>query len=147
MRFRGLFIGIDRYKSAGINWLTCARRDAVALFSLFKDNINGDLALLCDQDATRDSIEHEFTTLRSCSEEDVVFIAFSGHGSETHELVPYDADPLDLPNTAIPLDLLLEWFSHIPAKKIILALDCCFSGGMGSKVLKVDAERLANEIS
>ena len=29
MGFRGLFIGIDRYTSPQINWLSCAQRDAV----------------------------------------------------------------------------------------------------------------------
>ena len=27
---KGLFIGIDRYQSPGIDWLSCARRDAAA---------------------------------------------------------------------------------------------------------------------
>jgi hypothetical protein len=29
--FKGLFIGIDRYASTEINWLSCAARDAIAL--------------------------------------------------------------------------------------------------------------------
>jgi len=29
--FKGLFIGIDRYASPGIGWLSCARRDAEGL--------------------------------------------------------------------------------------------------------------------
>jgi helicase len=31
MAFKGLFIGIDRYDSPEINWLSCANRDAKAL--------------------------------------------------------------------------------------------------------------------
>jgi helicase len=30
MAFKGLFIGIDRYASTEINWLSCASRDARA---------------------------------------------------------------------------------------------------------------------
>ena len=37
MAFKGLFIGIDRYASDGINWLSCARRDAAALHGLFTE--------------------------------------------------------------------------------------------------------------
>ena len=37
MPFKGLFIGIDRYASPGIDWLSCARRDAAALDGLFTD--------------------------------------------------------------------------------------------------------------
>ena len=34
MAFKGLFIGIDRYDSPEINWLSCANRDAKALHAL-----------------------------------------------------------------------------------------------------------------
>jgi hypothetical protein len=41
MAFRGLFIGIDRYASTDVNWLSCARRDATALHALFMDTFGG----------------------------------------------------------------------------------------------------------
>lgn len=138
MAFRGLFVGIDRYLSSGINHLSCARRDAIALHALFTDNFGAGSTLLTDEQATRGVIEHHFQELAECDEEDVVVIAFSGHGSETHELVTYDTDPKNLADTAIPLSLLTEWFRAIPAKRLVCFLDCCFSGGMGAKVLKVD---------
>jgi ATP-dependent DNA helicase len=53
MAFRGLFIGIDRYISAGIDELSCARRDAVALEALFADTLGGRTVLLTDEAATR----------------------------------------------------------------------------------------------
>jgi helicase len=138
--FRGLFIGIDRYVSAGIDELSCARRDAVALEALFSDTLGGSTVLLTDADATRQRIEASFAELSSCEPDDTVVIAFSGHGSETHELVTHDADLADLKGSAIPLDLLQEWFARIPAKRLILFLDCCFSGGIGAKVLHVDTK-------
>lgn len=140
MAFRGLFIGIDRYVSPAIHELSCARRDAVALETLFADTLGGSTVLLADTDATRARIEQEFAELSGCDADDPVVIAFSGHGSETHELATHDTDPLDLPGTAIPLDLVQEWFSRIPARRLILFLDCCFSGGFGAKVLHVDAK-------
>ena len=139
MAFHGLFIGIDRYQSPQINWLSCARRDAVALDALFFDTLGGNTELLVDESATRANIEDRFKALVRCDPDDTVVIAFSGHGSDTHELVTYDTNVRDLTNTAIPLSTLAEWFSHIPAKRLVLLLDCCFSGGMGAKVLKADA--------
>ena len=138
--FRGLFIGIDRYTSPQVNWLSCARRDAVALEALFADTLGGGATtLLTDADATRQRIEAEFAALGECETEDMVVIAFSGHGSETHELVTYDTDMADLAGTSIPLDVLAEWFSRIPARRLVFFLDCCFSGGIGAKVLRVEA--------
>jgi replicative superfamily II helicase len=137
--FRGLFIGVDRYASPAINWLSCARRDAVALHALFSDTLGGSAALLVDDDATRANIEKSFANLSACSQDDFVVIAFSGHGTETHEIVTYDADISALNQTCIPLDLLSEWFAKIPARNLVFVLDCCFSGGMGAKALRVDA--------
>lgn len=138
MAFRGLFIGIDRYRSPTIGDLSCARRDATALDALFADTLGGNSRLLTDADATRSAIESQFAALADCSVEDTVIIGFSGHGSETHELIPHDADIANLNNTAVPLDLLQEWFARIPAGRLIFFLDCCFSGGLGSKVLQTD---------
>ncbi len=139
MTFRGLFIGIDRYASRGIRELSCAKRDAVSLHALFSDTLGDGAALLTDERATRTAIEMEFKQLAACDKDDVVIIAFSGHGSETHELVTYDADPYDLATTCIPLETLTQWFSRIPARRLVFFLDCCFSGGMGAKVLLVEA--------
>jgi replicative superfamily II helicase len=138
--FRGLFIGIDRYASPNINELSCARRDALALEAIFADTLGGETVLLTDADATRARIEAEFAALKDCDPDDTVVIAFSGHGSETHELATHDTDIANLTTTAIPLALLEHWFAQIPAKRLICFLDCCFSGGFGAKVLQVEVK-------
>ena len=139
MAFRGLFIEIDRYASAAINWLSCANRDATALHALFTDTLGGETTLLTDEQATIAAVEEQFAKLATCSPDDVVVIAFSGHGTETHELVGYDSDPYDLARTTIPLTTLGEWCSRIPSRRLLIVLDCCFSGGMGAKALHVDS--------
>jgi len=140
MKFKGLFIGIDRYVSKDASWLNCAVRDAKALHALFSDTLGGDTKLLSNESATKKGIEEELETLLKCNSDDAVVISFSGHGSETHELVPHDYNSIDVKNTAISLEALQEWFEKIPAQTLILILDCCFSGGMGAKVLKVDLQ-------
>jgi helicase len=139
MAFKGLFIGIDRYDSAGINWLSCAARDATALHALFADTLGGDTVLVTDDHATIAGIRARFEHLASCDPDDVVVIAFSGHGTETHELVAYDSEPHDLARTTIPLTTLAEWCAHIPSRRLLIILDCCFSGGMGAKALQVES--------
>ena len=85
--FKGLFIGIDRYASPETNWLSCANRDATALHALFTDTLGGETMLLTDEQATVAAIRERFGQLANCIPDDVVVIAFSGHGTETHELV------------------------------------------------------------
>jgi helicase len=138
MAFKGLFIGIDRYASPDVNWLTCATRDAKALHAIFSDNLGADARLLTDQQATRAAIQQEFEALAACDPDDVVVIGFSGHGTDTHQLGTYDTRLDDLPGTTIPLDELKVWFERIPSRRLVLFLDCCFSGGMGAKVLHAD---------
>lgn len=139
MAFRGLFVGIDRYQSPDIRDLSCAARDATALEALFADTLGGSTVRLTDRDATLSRIETELGTLLQCDRDDTIVIAFSGHGSETHELIVHDTGFNDIEATSLPLDRLQEWFSKIPARRVILFLDCCFSGGLGAKVLQVPA--------
>jgi len=138
--FRGLFIGIDRYESPSISELRFAERDALALDALFADTFGDGGQLLTGKHATRTAIEQGFAELRQAQAEDFVVVAFSGHGSETHELVTYDAEPSDLRGSCIPLDELTEWFKAIPARNVVCILDCCFSGAMGAKVLQVESK-------
>ncbi len=138
--FQGLFIGIDRYASDAIGWLSCAELDATALHSLFADTFGDGGELLTSDQATRAAILGELETLKSCSEDDFVVITFSGHGSELHQLVTYDTEITNLAGTTIPLSELADHFAEIPARRLVCILDCCFSGGMGAKVLRVDAK-------
>ena len=147
MAFYGLFIGIDRYSSADVNWLSCARRDAVAMHALFTDTLGIGATLLVDADATRAAIESEFLRLFSATEVDVVVIYFSGHGTTTHQLVAHDTDLSVLDESTISLDTLTEWFARIPASRLICILDCCFSGGMGARgLLAILPRRQATDV-
>src|SRR5207302_124714 len=97
------------YQSPHVPWLTGARRDAVALHSLFSDTFGHGAALLVDDKATKSNIEAELTRLAAADPDDVVVIAYSGHGTPSHELVPYDADPAAIALTGIPLAELAGW--------------------------------------
>ena len=144
-KVHGLFIGINRYLDPEINELSCSVRDAQALYALFSDSFNDkQFVLLTDTSATKEAIRNEFVTrLHRVSEDDFVVIAFSGHGSDDHFIIPFDAKGDDR-NSAISHDDLLDWFSRIPAKNVFLILDCCFSGGAGAKVFhRPTKERMA----
>ena len=135
MTFHGLFVGIDRYASPLISDLSCSARDARALYALFADSVGDDHStLLTDVQATRREILGRLELITTADTDDLVFIHFSGHGSDTHHLVTHDAEPHLLDRTTIRLEELVDRFAAIPAKNLILCLDCCFSGGAGAKV-------------
>ncbi|WP_445174803.1 DEAD/DEAH box helicase [Microcoleus sp.] len=136
--FRGLFIGIDRYASPKISWLSCAQRDATALHALFCDTLGGEATLLVDQEGTCVAIQEQLANLATCNENDIVVVAFSGHGTNSHQLVAHDTDTYNLDNTSISLERLTELITRIPARRLICFLDCCFSGGVEAKVFQVE---------
>lgn len=136
MKFHSLFVGIDRYDDPRINWLSGAVGDARALHALFADTVPGSPhVLLTDAEATLNGIRSALDALVMATEpDDVVFIFYAGHGSDTHEIICYDTDVDDLPGTSLPLDELADTLSRVNGKTVLCALDCCFSGGLGSRV-------------
>ena len=62
------------------------------------------------------AIEEEFARLRRAHPNDFVVIGCSSHGSETHELLSYDAEIAVPAATCVPLDVVTEWFNAIPAR-------------------------------
>lgn len=136
MAFRGLFIGINRYADSRVSWLSGATRDAQALHALFADTFAGDDELLVDEAATADAIRIKLSELAArCTDDDVVVVTYAGHGTEEHQLVTFDADVSNLASTCIPLDELADLLTAIPGRNLLCVLDCCFSGGLGSRVL------------
>ncbi|WP_416873695.1 DEAD/DEAH box helicase [Kitasatospora sp. SC0581] len=137
MTFYGLFVGIDRYE-AEFDRLRFAKRDATVLAALFDDNLEGSSTLLLDGDATKGKFVTEVRRLAEVSTgEDVVVIAFSGHGIAGGALATYDTMPERMAETSLSLDELADLTRGIRAGTLLLVLDCCFSGHAVDKVLRV----------
>lgn len=137
VRFHGLFVGVDRYRDGRVPWLAGAARDARALHALFGDALgNASSRLLTDDMATAEAIRRELERLSNdAADDDVVVIFYAGHGSDDHRLVTFDADVGRLPETCVSLDELADLVAAIPGRSLLCALDCCFSGGFGARVL------------
>jgi hypothetical protein len=78
---------------------------------------------------------------------DEVFIYFSGHGapdptSGNAFLVPYDGDPTYLEQTGYSLSRMYAQLEKLPAKKVTVVLDSCFSGAGGRSVIAKGAKPL-----
>lgn len=142
---KGLFIGIDRYPPP-VNRLSCAVTDARALGSLFSDTLEGEFVDLLDADATAERMRQELEAFETTAPEDFVVITFSGHGTDDHRLVPVDVDVDELASSCVSLDELAERLDRIPAKQLLVILDCCFSGGFGgARVFAPTAQRSMTE--
>jgi hypothetical protein len=80
-----------------------------------------------------------------------VFVYYSGHGapdvkSGRSYLVPWDGDPQFLDDTAYPVERLYQKLGELKAKRVIVALDSCFSGVGGRSVLAKGLRPLVNQV-
>ncbi|MDX6769560.1 MAG: caspase family protein [Elusimicrobiota bacterium] len=81
-----------------------------------------------------------------------LFVYYSGHGAPDPStgdayLVPWDGDATFLKSTAYPLKKFYADLSKTKAKRIIVALDACFSGAGGRSVLAQGARPLVAKVA
>jgi len=138
MAKRGLFIGVSRHSDPTTPELNGAALDARALHALFSDAMP-ELApeLLVDAEATRERISEAIArVVRGASPEDTLIVSFSGHGTRSHRIVPYDVDKVRLAETTIDMADIAAAFKTSRARAILFVLDCCFAGGANARVLQ-----------
>ena len=141
MAVKAIFVGINRYLDPAIPELGGARRDAMALWALFTDTIEGLAARrLVDEEATHSEVSDAILgTLEVAQEDDVIVITFAGHGSPDGSLLLSDTDATDLPGTALPMTALADAFKGTRARTVLCVLDCCFSGQAPARVFETEA--------
>ena len=147
-----LVIGVEQYPRP-IHAAIFADQDAQAMFAHLRalgvpvrhiKRLTGDTA-------TRSRIESALHWLkRNVQPGATVYVYFSGHGAPGRSgdayLVPFDGDPSDLSETALPVSTLYEDLETLPAKHVIVALDACFTGEGKRSVLGSGIRPLVTKI-
>ncbi|MEW6673366.1 MAG: caspase family protein [Thermodesulfobacteriota bacterium] len=107
------------------------------------------VAALINEQATKSGFEKYFESWLPNHVEDGadVFVYFSGHGAPNPKtqdayLIPYDGDPTYLDKTGYPLKRMYAQLAKLPAGKVTVVLDSCFSGAGGRSVLAKGARPL-----
>jgi hypothetical protein len=64
-------------------------------------------------------------------------LCYSGHGwldetSGCYYLVPHDVEPFDLPGSALPAEQFTKALRQVPARRLLVILDCCHAAGMAT---------------
>lgn len=131
---RALLVGIDDYKSAPLNGCV---NDARRIGELLQRNEDGSPNFDCrfllnppdaiDRKTLAQAVEHLFAT-----EADMAVVHFSGHGA-INALGGYLVTPdVESYSDAYPMRDLLALASKSPVREIVMILDCCHSGSLGS---------------
>ncbi|HEX4610138.1 MAG TPA: adenylate/guanylate cyclase domain-containing protein [Urbifossiella sp.] len=131
-------VGIDAYKSPRIGRLSYAAADARAVAAaLPRAGFPPEqITLLLNEQASREAIQRAiYGKLTTTTRDDRLLVFFAQHGEvvkqhgyEEGYVLPYDADPTNLPLTALPMVELSQIGRRLPPKHILFVLDMCFSG-------------------
>ena len=130
-------IGIEKYRQAGVPVVDYASRDAktVAAYlgTMGFDPIN--VAVLTDAEAGKVDFDKYFGKWlkNRVGPKSRVFVYYAGHGAPNPTtgagyLMPYEADPAYLEETAYPVTQLYAELGKLPTKDLTVVLDACFSG-------------------
>jgi WD40 repeat protein len=109
---------------------------------------------LYDADATRESIRKRLGEMANeMNEDDVVLLYLAGHGAvvpgqEMFYFVPADGKETKIRTTGVNTAMLAESLRNMPARRIVLIIDACQSGGavealnkIGEAKARVEQER------
>jgi hypothetical protein len=146
-------IGIERYREK-LPKADFAAADA-KLVAEYAKRVLGypeeNVAVLTDERAARGDFEKYFERWLPNRVEagDEVLVFFSGHGAPNPKtgdafLVPYEGDPTYIDETGYPVKRLYQQLAKLPAKRVVVALDSCFSGAGGRSVIAKGARPLVS---
>lgn len=148
-------IGVERYRQR-LPRATFASSDAKLTAEYFRRVLGvpeENLAVLHDDLATKSDFEKYFERWlpNRVEKGDEVFVYFSGHGAPEAKkgeayLVPFDADPAYLEQTGYSLRRLYAQLAKLPARRVVVILDSCFSGAGGRSVIAEGVRPLVNVV-
>jgi len=148
-----LVVGVEDYES--LPPADYAERDARAvrdhLLALGYPQRN--VIFLTGQQAGKSGIEKyvESWLPRNVDENSQVFVYFSGHGAPDVKsgrafLMPWDADAKFVDATGYPVKRLYDRLATLKARRVVVALDSCFSGAGGRSVIAQGARPLITQV-
>ena len=130
-------IGVEKYRSAGVPVVDYAARDAktVAAYLGVMGFDPKNVAVLTDADAGKVDFDKYFGKWlqNRTGPKSRVFVYYAGHGAPNPTtgagyLMPYEADPSYLDESAYPVARLYAELGKLKTKDVTVVLDACFSG-------------------
>jgi hypothetical protein len=131
-----LVIGVEKYRqTVGADF---ARRDATVFREYARKRLGvppENIVLLLDEDATKANLEVELKDRlpRRVRAGDEIVFYFAGHGladpaTRQPFLLPADGNPESLAVSGVSLEVLYGALGSLPAARVVVFLDACFSG-------------------
>jgi uncharacterized caspase-like protein len=142
-----LIIANSQYQEAALGELRSPGADATALAEvLSRSDIGGfdvDLLLEADERLMRRRLSGFF---RNRHHQDLLLVHVSSHGLKSPDgqlyLAAADTELRELAATALPAAFLATEMSRTAARRVVLILDCCYSGAFGRTSVKASADEV-----
>ncbi len=164
----GLFVGIQEYEDIFWNDLKYPKKDVEDMVKFFTNNstleLDYSMVITGPEETTRDNLfnnKFDEFEMKNSSEEDVVIVYISSHGTLTKELVtvikegkkkkeprkiPYiltsDTRAGKVADSALSLHKVIDWFEKLRSQRKVLILDMCHSGLDGKSQLSSEQRDL-----
>ncbi len=136
-----LVIGVENYPD-GLPSAEFALNDARSVFRMMLSlGIPADhIRQLSEGTATRSRIRSALGWIhRNANRNSTIWVYYSGHGTEDPKgdpyLVPFDSDPSDIDHTAYSMKELFRSLALMKSRRIVVALDSCFSGAGARSIM------------
>lgn len=133
-------VGVNEFQRSKVSRLNYAVNDATSLAKALQGLgfPPANIIQLLNRQATRSEIERILSSVlrRRAGPQDRMVVFFATHGvtlplpggGEEGYLLPYDADPDDLPLTAFSMSQIKLIGQRLPAKHTLVAVDACYGG-------------------
>ena len=157
---RALLIGINRYAAAALPDLRGAVNDTIMMRQVLESRFGfspEDIRVLTDEQATRQGILSAISQLVDATgPRDVVYIHYSGHGSQVRDLNNDETDGGGMDETIVPHDgrtddiaditddELGALLNRLETEHAVIVLDSCHSG-TGTRSSKVIPRSIPND--
>lgn len=148
-----LIVGVESYQTAMRAEHAARDARAVKAHLLAAGYPERNVILLVDQQAGKSALEKylEAWLPRNTDERSTVAFFFSGHGAPDPEkgqayLMPWDADAKFTETTGYPVKRLYEKLNALKARRVVAAMDACFSGAGPRSVIGKGLRPLVSKI-
>ncbi len=132
-----ILIGTNEYSK--VDKLEFAENDAKEMGEVLLDqNICGFDEVIELIDKTKEEVSHRIEKVfKNAKKDDEILIYFSGHGKPSYKfdlcLLFKDTDPESLLATSLKFDYINECKDQSSCNRVVVILDCCYSGTAGMK--------------
>lgn len=132
-----ILIASSQFQDQNLQALQCPENDVDGLDKILKSKNYGNFSsTFLSKNKPNHKVQEEMErVIQTADKDDLILIYYSGHGKQDHagklHLATTNTDVMCLKSTSISINFIKELLDDSRTTKVILILDCCYSGLAG----------------